>query len=286
MSDPDSEWSVLSAIDTFAGDAEGISVREFVDLINIAGTLGKWADATRCQVARLRMRGAARQLLESDPEINTTVIWPTFVTALKERFKSRETTTTLAQRFYQCDQRTGESVMEYATRIKRLSNQLNESYGTPANTTERDVRRTMMAANTKEVFMRGLNSKIRRQVLSRDPATLEVAITAAIQEELSAALDERSVVPVFTVALGNYYAEDEWTREESPRDRGEPAGNYTGEEFGYEYEQRDDRSACGSYDYRGCHGRNEGTRLICYRCGKPNHLARECWAPVSEMINQ
>ena len=267
----------------------------FIDLINTIGTIGNLNDASKCQVTRLKLRGSAREFLESDPRLGVTVDWGTLSTALLERFRPRETQHTIAQKFTQAKQKPGESVQNFATRVRRLAHQWNESLGVPATQQEKETRRRILAISTKDNFCRGLNDAIRRFVLARCPQDLDAAISAAIEESLSSEMDAQATVPIFGITQTQEHGQGPRANQEGPGPRS--GASHAGAGRGANSTQQQPGVAPrgpagrGSSQWAGRGASSSGPRRFsgnCYRCGKPNHAARECrtpWEKIGQVSN-
>lgn len=277
-------WGIVNSIDVFNGE-DGLSVTAFIDLINTVGTMTNLGSAAKCQVARLKLRGSAREFLESDPPLGVTADWPTLSTALLNRFRPRETQHTIAQKFSQAKQKPGESVQNFATRIRRIAHQWNESLGVPLTQQEKETRRRILAISTKDNFCRGLSDSIRRFVLARCPPDLDAAISAAIEESLSAEMDAAAATPVFGVTFSDQ-GQRPGTSGGGARAAG--PGPYSSQDAGHGAGRRGSGGR-GRGEARGGPRGNSGPPVgSCNRCGRPGHYAKFCrtpWDRIQQVSN-
>lgn len=297
---PNPQLTLLSSIDNFSGDEDSsaLTIKGFVDLINTAAAIGGWADEMSCRVARLKLRGAARQFLEGSPELAAEKNWKTFSDALFARFRTAESSTTLATRFYGRDQRAGESPQSYAAALKQLAALLNESMGEPRTAEMRDERRQWVANTTRDKFVRGLRPEYRRFVQVRQPKTLEEAIKSAVEESLNYETEVRGAAPVFTVSFedgsrpggpreapsappappqtrGRVSSPGRTSnmpraQSDERRDRGRGQGRFSDNKGGAPRPQRE--NSVGARPQQG----DNRPDVNCYNCGKYGHFARFC----------
>lgn len=178
-------FTLLDSIESFSGEHDALDVCQWIQQIEDAEVLAKWNKPQVCVIARLKMRGAARDFLSSDPELNTMENWEKFKEKIVDRFHVRETTIMLTQKLSSSTQQIGESARAFAARLQRIANKLNESRGEPADIAERDMRRRIIASDVRAQFLKGLSSDIRSmvRVQARDSVKIEELVSIATLEE-------------------------------------------------------------------------------------------------------
>lgn len=178
-------FACLSSIDTFSGDLDTLDVRDWIQQIDHAGVLASWDPSQHCQVAKLKMRGAARDFLSTNPDLPLMRDWEEFKKHIFARFHVQETTMMLTQKLTSATQQRGESARAFASRLQRIANRLNESRGPPKNNAERDLRRSIINADVCAQFLKGLSPNIRSlvRVQAKKGVELQDLISIATLEE-------------------------------------------------------------------------------------------------------
>ncbi|GFW36066.1 retrovirus-related Pol polyprotein from transposon 17.6 [Trichonephila clavipes] len=147
---------------------ESLGIRRFLEKINDVANLGKWSNAKKVTILKLKLAGIAEEFF-----------YPTQPTL-----------------FSSCIQGSSESLQEFAARINKLGTQIFHSSNTVQNTEARNANDQLLQSR----FNSGLRNDIRRFVLARDPNDLEESLNAALIEEQNVKLnqianDERTGLP-------------------------------------------------------------------------------------------
>ncbi|GFU41776.1 transposon Tf2-8 polyprotein [Trichonephila clavipes] len=137
---------------------ESLGIRRFLKKINDVANLGKWSNAEKVTILKLKLAGIAEEFF-----------YPTQPTL-----------------FSSCIQGSSESVQEFAARINKLGTQIFHSSNTAQNTAVRNANDQLLQSR----FISGLRNDIRRFVLARDPNNLEESINAALIEEQNVKLNQ------------------------------------------------------------------------------------------------
>lgn len=170
---------MLGLVEYFSGGPGSQSVDRFFDCIEEAGKLGLWTEEHQAGVTRLRLKGDAHEWLEGEIELKSAP-YPILKKALINRFQIQDTSVHRAQQLLQCVQKPGESVQQYATRLKIAGRQTLIVTDREAENT---VRRQVLEETLLGQYVKGLRGEIKRFVLYADPLTFKDAIAIAAREE-------------------------------------------------------------------------------------------------------
>ncbi|KAE8742531.1 hypothetical protein FOCC_FOCC011941 [Frankliniella occidentalis] len=175
---------VLGSVEPFSGEPEGgYGVQAFLQAVSMAADLAKLVEAEKCQLCRLKLRGAAREFLETDPDLPALQSWGELSKRLLQRFAPADDVYTLSTQFHAAKQRSNESVAAFASRLQRLGARWNEARG-PTTDADKAVRRAILAEMVLNQFVQGLDSRYRKYVQIQRPADIEQALRFAKAEEL------------------------------------------------------------------------------------------------------
>lgn len=180
----------LVAIQEFDGTDPNYDVGDFLSAIDRAGEAGSWLGPAKCSYAHLKLRGAARQWLKSDPDLPLLKNWEIFKTRLAQRFQPKNSISELFRLFQSCMQGPTESAAAYANRLQCLAQRVNTARGIPKTEEERVLRRQLLEEDTRAQFLRGLKPELSRFVRVRaatlpELSDVQALIDAASDEELS-----------------------------------------------------------------------------------------------------
>lgn len=175
--------AALNAVEVFSGEDNGYEIRDFLDAVDTAASFAGLSDAEKCSFCRLKLRGAAREFLGTDPDLPALADWKVLREKLEDRFAPTTDAYTLSRQFATTVQKPGESVAAFAARLQRLAAKWNEARG-PPKTGEKEARRAFMAEAVLGQFLNGLDGRIRKFVQLQRPQKLADAVKAAREEEL------------------------------------------------------------------------------------------------------
>ncbi|GFT68966.1 hypothetical protein TNCV_1804821 [Trichonephila clavipes] len=151
------KFNLIDLIPKYDG-SESLGIRRFLEKINDVANLGKWSNAEKVTILKLKLAGIAEEFF-----------YPTQPTL-----------------FSSCIQGSSESVQEFAARINKLGTQMFHSSNTAQNTAARNANDQLLQSR----FISGLRNDICRFVLARDPNNLEESINAALIEEQNVKLNQ------------------------------------------------------------------------------------------------
>lgn len=168
---------VLHLVESFNGENGGKTVKAFFKELEGAALLGKWGDAEKAEILKLKIKGEALNFFEARPDLQAAT-YAVLKQALIERFKECELYA--SQNFFQTLQKPSETIREYETRLRQAGQKtLKET----DNTEERSWRQKALEENLLHQFLKGLNANIKRFVMSKNPTTFSQAIQVALLEE-------------------------------------------------------------------------------------------------------
>jgi hypothetical protein len=184
-------------VETFNGTSRP-SVEVFVKSIERAAALSNYSEVQQLGLAKLKMRGAALEYLESDTVLDIYVKWDDFKKALLERYQEKISVANATNMLANCMQKSGETVADYVTRLRVIGVKILQ----PCTVAKKVLRVKMLDEQLCAQLLRGLKDDIRRFVLSREPADLKEAIRIARLEEQNA-LTTRRVIAVVSAGVAS-----------------------------------------------------------------------------------
>ncbi|XP_023243879.1 uncharacterized protein LOC111641862 [Centruroides sculpturatus] len=176
---------MIPLIPSFAGDPDGLKVTDFFESLDEIGKLTNWTKAQCLGVAKLRLTGIARDFAWKDATMKDVTTYDEFKKLMIKRFE-KEPISLQLQKFHACVQAPGEDVQTYAVRLQTLVVEIIKEQPSD-NAQEREVvKRCQQKERDKRLlvqFMSGLNDRIKRHVMSKEPDTFDKAVRIAISEE-------------------------------------------------------------------------------------------------------
>ncbi|GFT59623.1 hypothetical protein TNCV_4964811 [Trichonephila clavipes] len=166
--------------------SESLGIRRFLEKINDVANLGKWSNAEKVTILKLKLAGIAEELFLSDPTHSNLTEFNDITRVLISRFERTVPLSMRLQLFSLCIQGSSESVQEFAVLINKLGTQIFQSSNSAQNTAARNANDQLLQSR----FISGLRNDIRRFVLARDPNNLEESINAALIEEQNVKLNQ------------------------------------------------------------------------------------------------
>lgn len=117
-------YGAMESIEKFNGQG---NAHEFLEVIELTGQLYSWDDTTKVNVCKLKLRGRALELINTD-QVWT---WNELKEKLLSQFTSKLTPFQAMQRFQSTFQKSGESIKDYALRIERAGRRTIELTADP-----------------------------------------------------------------------------------------------------------------------------------------------------------
>ncbi|GFT68413.1 hypothetical protein TNCV_659951 [Trichonephila clavipes] len=179
------KFNLIDLIPMYDG-GESLGIRRFLEKINDVANLGKWSNAEKVTILKLKLSGIAEEFFLSDPTHRHLTEFHDIARVLISRFERTVPLSTRHQLFSSCIQGSSESVQEFAARINKLGTQIFQSSNTAQNMQVRNANDQLLQSR----FISGLRNDIRRFVLARDPNNLEESINAALIEEQNVKLNQ------------------------------------------------------------------------------------------------
>ena len=166
----------IDSIPNFEGQS---SIEEFLSIIEETAVLVNWSEEQRLSVARVKLRGQAKQLLEAEPTLKDTKKWKDLKQALQNQFTRHFVSGSAMKQFIECKQRIGESCRQFLTRLKILGNRTLKLTRVPDQ-----IIKTKLEQDITSQFCLGLCLPIKQRVLTANPTSLENALEIAEREEI------------------------------------------------------------------------------------------------------
>ncbi|GFT19362.1 hypothetical protein TNCV_2533001 [Trichonephila clavipes] len=179
------KFNLIDLIPKYDG-SESLEIRRFLEKINDVANLGKWSNAEKVTILKLKLAGIAEDFFLSNPTHSNLTEFNDITRVLISRFERTVPLFTRLQLFSSCIQGSSKSVQEFAARINKLETQIFQSSNATQNTAARNVNDQLLQSR----FISGLRNDIRRFVLARDPNNLEESINAALIEEKNVKLNQ------------------------------------------------------------------------------------------------
>ncbi|GFT65639.1 transposon Ty3-I Gag-Pol polyprotein [Trichonephila clavipes] len=179
------KFNLIDLIPKYDG-SESLGICRFLEKINGVANLGKWSNAEKVTILKLKLVGIAEEFFLSDPTHSNLTEFNDIARALISRFERTVPLFTRLQIFSSCIQGSSESVQEFAARINKLGTQIFQSSNTAQKTAARNANDQLLQSR----FISSLRNDIRRFFLVRDPNNLEESINVELIEEQNVKLNQ------------------------------------------------------------------------------------------------
>ena len=184
---------MIGSVDNFDGQQ---NLHEWIQMMGRAAEFAGWTEEATFKAAMFRLRGEAgehAEQLKSEGKLKT---WKELQEALKDRFE-----TAGKEQWYQYLLNTGtqgsKTVQEWAQTVRKLSlralgsdkqevkreGESNPEEEQAAETARKDARKSLLEYTRRTNFVRGLRSRLRKEVWRRKCQTFDEAVKAAAEEE-------------------------------------------------------------------------------------------------------
>ncbi|GFU49547.1 hypothetical protein TNCV_1590861 [Trichonephila clavipes] len=126
------KFNLIDLIPMYDG-GESLGIRRFLEKINDVANLGKWSNAKKVTILKLKLAGIADEFFLSDPTHSHLTEYNDIARVLIARFEKAVPLSTRLQLFSSCIQGSSESVQEFAARINKLGTQIFQSGNSAQN---------------------------------------------------------------------------------------------------------------------------------------------------------
>ncbi|KAG0432961.1 hypothetical protein HPB47_020368 [Ixodes persulcatus] len=158
-------------VQNFTGDGKGPSIRDYCAMLEQVAKMGNWTDGQLLGMAKCRMIGAAYDFAWRDEKVKLAESFSEFKRLALAYFDTDPPSVCIT-RFLEARQRPEEEVRAFASRLQAL----------------------------------GYDTLICRYVLSKNPATFEAAVEAAVHEERNESLTVREERTHLAQYVDQYWA--------------------------------------------------------------------------------
>lgn len=189
---------LINKLETFSGSSTGMKVETFLFCVDEISRIGKWSPEDTASAVRISLKGEAQEFVLMNKDLRDTKTWDILRKALLDRYKAPDVAGWNNVQFSQCIQKTGESVANYADRLKRAGTKLLKACDSEE---ERKLREEIHGERLLTQFLDGLVLEIRRPVLHKSPENFTKAVEAA-------KLAETVELQLATMSLGRSRSND------------------------------------------------------------------------------
>jgi hypothetical protein len=263
------DLSLISQVPRWAGTEKSVSVDEFFELVESVARIGNWSEADQKQAAILKLTDAARAFYSSNPDLHShTISWGEFKNKFQQRFREVRCDQYLFGRLQRARQQKDEDPQSFLDRCRSLA---MKTVPKVEDEQQQKFHYDQAERLLLSTFVGGLLGNPGQQVRFQMPPTVGAALRIAMtvyeaerQEKRDAAF--LSPTTKFSKCEARARNGQPWTASARP-DRASAVRG-----------RADTRAAVGgpSQLRAGQANANRDGRLLCYRCQRPGHFARNC----------
>jgi len=169
---------VVNLVEPWRGGSDSITATEFFESINEAAEMGHLSSKDKVRIARLKLKGPAKQFYLAQPQLKADDIsFEEFKKAFKERFKDKHTDHYHYVRLQSASQEKSESPEAFLDRLRKLCQQTvrNSNDAVEQAVINKEADRRLLAA-----FINGLIGQPGKQVRMQMPENIDKALNMAI----------------------------------------------------------------------------------------------------------
>ena len=259
--------SLLQTIPEFSGDDSLYDIRTFEHSVAQAKALGQWSDEQTLKVINLKLKGSALIFSSHDPKYAAAKTVEEALSALKSRYDSKKVHgTALQQLTMSTFQKPGETVAQFASRVRELSH-LAQPQASDKETFE---------SIGLFFFLKNLHPQLKPRVLTQNPKTFDEAVQVALREEMNDVhyMGNPQINDISATGLENAMAN---LRVESLNSTNSIKPSPTPLMRARPIPPRNSGSSFNDRTTRS----GPNWQPTCYRCHQFGHIARQCSAPAA-----
>ncbi|EFA12773.1 hypothetical protein TcasGA2_TC005016 [Tribolium castaneum] len=167
-------------ITTYSGEG---SIKTYINFVEDTAELGGWTELRTVKVARLKLQGPARRMVEWNEKLRGIgCTWNRLKAALIHRFEKKMSAVDALtfDQFRKWKQRVGETVTEFSERLQMLGAAAIKRTGDQSR--DRWVKANLQTECLQQ-FMEGLAMPVQQRVMSFSPDAFEETVEKALLEE-------------------------------------------------------------------------------------------------------
>ena len=286
---PPTTYNMMVGIDAIpVYDGHG-SIDEFLGIIEETATVAQWTEGQKVAITRLKLRDRAKQLIASDPTLQTTKFWNELKTELKTQFTRPCVKGTAIRSFIECRQRPNETCRQFLTRLKLLGNKTVTWMGDVAKD---EVLKMKLDQDICTQFTLGLTAPLKQRVLSGNPTDLKAALEIAEREEsieymLKSANRECRAVHAptasrdtirrcFNCQKQGHYQKDCWKKKQSTCYTCNRPGHLSSNCFQNPRGNTRNSTQPRERQFTSNQRQQDRQNKLCFHCRQPGHVIRYC----------
>jgi len=263
------DLSLISLIPKWSGTENSVRVKEFFEPVESVAALGNWSETDKKQITVLKLTEVAKAFYSSNPELHdTSISWENFKTKFLHGFRDVRNDQYHFMQLQTAKQQKHETPREFLDRYRSLALNTVPKVEDPLLQKFHYDQAQRMLLST---FIAGLVGNPGQMCRFQSPATVDLALQIATTVFEAEAQEKRNLA---------FFSNSE-THRKGRGNSGQPWKTFGRSEYGQATRISTDAPHVGRkqrhQNARPTNTSREG-KLLCFKCGKPGHFARECFS--------